>query len=396
MARKRIAVIGGGPAGLIAADVLAPYHDVAVYDQGRSVGRKFLVAGQGGFNITTSAVDEALLTKYAPAGFLDEALAAFGPTELRAWLAEMGITTYVGSSGRVFPTKGIKPIDVLNAIRERLIDRGVRFHFEHAFVGFDDRARPTVEHAGERIAIEAEHVLFALGGASWSVTGSTGAWTSHFEAIGVATRPFEPSNCGVHIAWPEELIAAHAGKALKNIRVTVGERSAIGEATITRHGLEGNAIYPVVPAVREALSSGGSPALVLDLKPNNTVEQLERKVTGRTPTEYPALLNLDRAQVALLKAFTTKEDYRSPERMAIWTKGLQLPVTGLRPLEEAISTVGGIPVSALTSGFAIKQHPHLHAIGEMVDWDAPTGGFLLQGCFAMGHHAAQCILRGPL
>lgn len=394
MERECIAVIGGGPAGLMAAAVLAPHCDVAVYDQGKSVGRKFLVAGQGGFNITTSMVDEALRAKYTPSGFLDEALAGFGPTELRAWLAEIGIGTYVGSSGRVFPTKGIKPIEVLNAIRQRLIDRGVRFHLEHAFTGFDDRAMPVITHAGQRIDIKATRVLFALGGASWPITGSTGTWPALFEKIGVETLPFKSSNAGIHIPWPVEFATAHAGKALKNIRVSVGDLSALGEATITSHGLEGNAIYPLIPAIREALSSSGSATLVLDLKPNNVEDQLKQKVAGRAPSEYPSLLNLDRAQVALIKAFTTKEDYHIPVRMVAQVKALHLPVTGLRPLEEAISTVGGIPTSALTPTFAIKQYPHVQTIGEMVDWDAPTGGFLLQGCFAMGHHAAQCILRG--
>jgi len=393
MERKRIAIIGGGPAGLIAADVLAPHGDVHVYEQGKSIGRKFLVAGQGGFNLTNSAEGSELKSLYSPPGFLDMALDAFGTAELRAWLEELGIGTYVGTSGRVFPTKGIKPIEVLHAIRVRLVARGVQFNLEHAFVGFDEAARPIIESSAGLAVVEADHILFALGGASWPVTGSTGSWSAHFASIGIDVRPFRSSNCGVNVHWPASFITAHAGKPLKNIRITAGDRSVLGEATITRYGLEGNAIYPIVPAVRDALANGTDAAVYIDLKPNNTVEQLLRKLSGSTPKDYPKGLNLDRAQLAMVKAVTPKERYFSPADLVEDSKHLRLPLTGLRPLEEAISTVGGIRTEDLDPGFAFQRFPHFFAIGEMVDWDAPTGGFLLQGCFAMGHHAAQRILR---
>ncbi|HMC97851.1 MAG TPA: TIGR03862 family flavoprotein [Flavobacteriales bacterium] len=393
MERKRIAIIGGGPAGLIAADVLAPHCEVDLYDQGKSVGRKFLVAGQGGFNLTNSIEGDALKAMYAPPGIMDEAIASFGPAELRAWLLERGIGTYVGTSGRVFPTKGIKPIAVLRAIRDRLVAHGVHVHQEHAFVGFDADARPIIENESGRASVEADHVFFALGGASWPVTGSTGAWSAHFASIGIGTRPFRSSNCGINVRWPAHFIAAHAGKALKNIRITAGERTVLGEATITEHGLEGNAIYPIVPVVREALEQGGDAFIHIDLKPNNTAEQLLHKLSGSTPADYPKALHLDRPQLALVKALTPKERFFTPADLVQDSKHLRVVVTGLRPIEEAISTVGGIRTEDLTPAFAFKRYPHVHAIGEMVDWDAPTGGYLLQGCFAMGHHAAQCLLR---
>ncbi len=393
MQRKVIAIIGGGPAGMMAADVLAPFHEVHVYEHGKSVGRKFLVAGQGGFNLTNCAEGSALLTHYSPPGFLDEALTAFGPTELRAWLQEVGIGTYVGTSGRVFPTKGIKPIEVLQAIRDRLVVRGVKFHLEHVFDGFDAGPRPIIENSEGRSSLDADFVLFALGGASWPVTGSTGIWPALFSSIGIEAAPFRSSNCGINVHWPERFITAHAGKPLKNIRVTVGNKSMLGEATITEHGLEGNAIYPVVPMLRDALDNGMEVFLHLDLKPNNTEDQLLQKLAGTASKEFAEALNLDRAQMALVKAFTPKERYPSPADLVHDVKDLRLPVTGLRPLSEAISTVGGISTTDLTPAFAFKRFPHLFAIGEMVDWDAPTGGFLLQGCFAMGQHAAQSILR---
>ncbi|MEO8588599.1 MAG: TIGR03862 family flavoprotein [Flavobacteriales bacterium] len=392
MERKRIAVIGGGPAGLMAADVLVPFHDVDLYEQGKTVGRKFLVAGQGGFNLTNSAEGTALLGQYAPSGFLDDALAAFGPTELRAWLHEIFIDTFVGTSGRVFPIKGIKPIEVLQTIRDRLIERGVRFHMEHTFAGFDEQGRPIMEHGKDRTALDADFVLFALGGASWPVTGSTGKWPALFAPLGIHAARFQPSNCGITINWPEHFIAAHAGKPLKNVRVTTGDRSVLGEATITQYGLEGNAIYPIVPALRDALGNAPTAFVHLDMKPNNTEAQLIQKLNGRPSKEFAEALNLDRAGTALLKACTTKEQFLSPTDLVHHVKHLRLEVTALRPIEEAISTVGGIRTEALTSSFAFKRFPHLFAIGEMVDWDAPTGGFLLQGCFAMGHHAARSIL----
>ncbi len=377
----------------MAADVLAPFCDVHLYEQGKSVGRKFLVAGQGGFNLTNSLDGEGLAAIYTPPGFLDEAIAGFGSAALRAWLSEMGIGTYVGTSGRVFPTKGLKPIDVLNAIRKRLTDRGVHFHLEHTFVGFDPQRQAIVEHNGQRTSVEVDHTYFALGGASWPVTGSTGTWSELLAPLGIQVAMFQASNCGVNIAWPEPFARDHAGKALKNIGVKVGGRITMGEATITAHGLEGNAIYPVVVEVREALNTALPAVVRIDLKPFNTVEQVLERIAGKEPRNYGQGLNLDRAAMALLKAFTTKDQFLSPWSLAHVVKDLPIPVDGLRPIEEAISTVGGIRPQDLAPDLSFKQHPHLSALGEMVDWDAPTGGFLLQACFAMGHHAAMAMVR---
>lgn len=395
MGRRRVAIIGGGPAGLMAADTLASACDVHLYEHGRALGRKFLVAGQGGFNLTNSAEGGDLLARYRPAGFLDEALLAFGPAELRAWLAERGIPTFTGTSGRVFPERGIKPITVLERIRTRLVEQGVRIHLEHVFDGFDEAGRLIIEHRAGRSAIEADHVVFALGGASWPVTGSTGIWPPLFAPLGIRARPFRPSNCGIAIPWPAVMAQAHAGKPLKNLRVTAGDMTALGEATITAHGLEGNAIYPVVPAVREALSVGKEAVVRLDLKPTSPPATLLHKLSGASPKAFAKALHLDRAQLALLKAFTPKERFLDAAAFVADVKDLRLPVSALRPVGEAISVVGGIALDDLAADFSFKRHPRLFAVGEMVDWDAPTGGFLLQGCFAMGRHAAHAILARP-
>lgn len=396
---RHYAIIGGGPAGLMAAHALAAHGTVDLYEQERTVGRKFLVAGEGGLNITHDAAGRTLLAHYAHAGFLDAALNAFGPEALRQWLAELGIPTFTGTSGRVFPQRGIKPAEVLKAIREDLRAKGVRIHLLHRFVGFDAQARPKVEHEGVQQVLSAQVVLFALGGASWPRTGSRGDWREAFERIGVRTVAFAPSNCGVEVAWPAELVAAHAGKPLKNIRVSAGDpagttglRSLRGEASLTRHGLEGNAIYPVVPALREALAHGRPATLVLDLKPDVPEGTLYERLGSAAPRERSAALKLDRAALALLKAFTPRDVMDDPAALARAVKHLPVPVSGLRPMEEAISTVGGIALEEVAPDQSLRKHPHLFVAGEMLDWDAPTGGFLLQAAFSMGRWAARGML----
>lgn len=384
----QLAIIGGGPAGLIAADILSKSCEVHLYEQGRTLGRKFLVAGDGGLNITNRAEGDALFEQFTPRSFMQPLLEAFGPAELRKWLDDLGVPTYVGSSGRVFPERDMKPAEVLAAMRARLVERGVHIHLQHTLVGFDERTRPLVEHGGTRSTAVGEVFLFALGGASWPKTGSTGEWRSCFEAIGVGTVPFAASNCGVDIALPDAL-RIHAGKPLKNIAVRAGDRVLRGELTLTDHGLEGNAIYPLVPAVREALLSNGKAELIIDLKPDLTEEQIDRKMTDAAWKERPGALRMDRPAVALFKAFTPLERYLDGRTWAHDIKHVTVPVTALRPLDEAISSVGGIALDEVAPDLSLVRHPHLFVAGEMLDTDAPTGGYLLQGAFAMGNWAAQ-------
>lgn len=386
----RIAIIGSGPAALCAAYFLAPHHMVDIYERGKAIGRKFLVAGQGGFNLTNRATGPELRSQYSPNGQLDAALEAFDSQAVRAWLVDLGVDTYEGSSGRIFPTRGTKPIEVLKSIEQALLERGARMHVEHAFIGFDAEEHVLIGTSDSSFICPADIVIFALGGASWPVTGSTGDWMSHFEQLGIRTIPFAASNCGIHVPWPAHVHGPHAGKPLKNIRVTCGDRSVLGEATITSYGLEGNAIYPVVPAIRDALRDRPSAAVVLDLKPLNSEEQLLAKLDKGG--SQAVALNLTREQVAILKACTTREEFSSPAGLVRSIKELSVPVTGLRPISEAISTVGGIAMDELDTNFALRKKPMFYAIGEMVDWDAPTGGFLIQGCLSMGHWAAQAIL----
>ena len=393
MTRKKVAIIGGGPAGLMAADTLAPFFDVSVYDKEKTLGRKFLVAGKGGFNLTNSVQSAELIDKYLPKGTLDTCLLGFDTQALQNWLLALNIPTYIGTSGRVFPEKGIKPIDVLNNIKQGVLAQGVQFYTEHTFTGFNAQHQPIIKHKEESFPIEADYCVFALGGASWPVTGSNGIWREAFEAIGVITLPFQSSNCGVNVQWPLHL-QQYAGKPLKNIAISVNEKTIKGEALITEYGLEGNAIYPVIPAIREALNRDSQASLLIDLKPNNTIEELLQKTKGNTlkPKEYANVFNLSALQLAILKAYTSKETYVNANSFVHSLKSISIPVVSLRPLEEAISTVGGIAFDQLNPDFSLKQYPNLFITGEMMDWDAPTGGFLLQACFSTAHYAAKSII----
>lgn len=389
--RTRVAIIGAGPAGLIAAYHLAGTHVVDLYEQGRHPGRKFLVAGDGGLNITNGDEGEALIANYAPMDRMRPMVDAFGPAALRAWLGSLGVSTFVGSSGRVFPARGIKPAEVLKAIVDAVKAKEVRIHTGHRFVGFDEAARPLVAQGADRSTVLADAYLFALGGASWPKTGSTGEWSTAFKSIGVHVEGFQASNCGIEVHLPETL-RVHAGKPLKNIGVTCGAKTAHGELTITGYGVEGNAIYPVVPHLREQLAGSNGASIVIDLKPDLSEDRINEKLRDAAWKERFAALNLDRPSVALLKAFTSMDRFLDGRSLAHDVKNVRLPVHALRPIEEAISTVGGIALGEVCADLSLKKHPHLFVAGEMLDWDAPTGGYLLQGAFSTGRWAAQGIL----
>lgn len=396
MTRKKIAIIGGGPAGLMAADILSHFHEVHIYDKEKGVGQKFLVAGKGGFNITNGLKGYNLASRYSPENFLKDAILDFDSDAVRGWLLGMGIPTYEGSSGRVFPENGLTPAQILKTWKEKLISQSVEFHLRHAFSGLDEDGAITMQSGRSKVVVRADYFIFSMGGASWPVTGSTGEWRKIFDNKDIRTLPFQASNCGIHISWPETIKGNHAGKPLKNIAVSMNDVCIKGEALITEYGLEGNAIYPLVPEIRKALNSNHLVKVVLDLKPFNSVEQLVQKVQGKTSAKtrnYAEIFNLDSVQLALLKAFTSKETFLSPELFAKSLKQILLPVSALRPVEEAISTIGGIDLDEMNEDFSFRKLPNCFAIGEMLNWDAPTGGFLLQGCFSMGHWVGKKILE---
>jgi len=392
---KQIIIIGGGPAGLMAADKLSLTYNVNLYDKEKNIGQKFLVAGKGGFNLTNSVTVDELISKYSPDGFMNNAITNFDNTIFRQWLFEIGVPTYVGSSGRVFPEKGMMPIDVLNKIKTKLTQQGVRFHTQYQFVDFDNAKHVVLKHNGEKIVMKADYILFALGGASWPVTGSNGLWRTIFESMGIATNPFQASNCGVTIGWSETFKQNHAGKPLKNCKLFTNTCAMTGEAMITNSGMEGNALYALVPSIRTMLNAVMPACLYVDFKPMNTEEQLLQKVREKniTTKEYGRIFNLNAMQLSIIKAYSSKERFLSVTGFIGSLKKLEIPIESLRPIDEAISTIGGISLEEVNDDFSLKKYPWIYTIGEMLDWDAPTGGYLLQGCFSMGYFAAKAILE---
>lgn len=282
----------------MAADELSLFCEVHIYEKGKTAGRKFLVAGNGGFNITNNATGEELINKFSPNGFLRKAISSFDSDATRNWLLQMGIPTYVGSSGRVFPEIGIKPIEVLQKIKEKLIKQKVQFHFEHEFISFNSENSPVFKCGEIEIVPQADYYIFSLGGASWSVTGSNDLWRNEFDKIGVKTIPFQSSNCGVNVEWTEDFNSKYAGTPLKNISISINDFTIKGEALITHYGLEGNAVYPIIAEVRKMISKNVEPIIHIDFKPTNSIVQLKNKITGETiPIKnYKAVFNLNEVQ----------------------------------------------------------------------------------------------------
>lgn len=417
MRATSLLVIGGGPAGLRAAEVAkAAGAHVIVCDAQRSVGRKFLVAGRGGLNLTHGEPVENF-----PERYVDESerwrdlLRDFGPAELRAWAADLGVETYVGTSGRIFP-RGQKAAGLLRAWVRRLRASGVEFHTGLRLVGLKQEAHawraelqaqgaavskpPTqktkaiwkspllVKIAADKFSLTANAIVLALGGASWPETGSDGTWPAILAAHGIEITPWQPANCGWDVEWPPELLARAEGLPLKNLTIRAGQESVSGELLITRNGLEGGAIY----RLGRTLRSMSQPSLTIDFKPQLTAETMrERIVDLPSPAEWFRAWKLSAAAIALLETLSPKD---SPDREAMISrvKNFAVALRGPRPIAEAISSAGGVPWSALDEQLMLRKLPGVYIAGEMIDWEAPTGGYLLQGCFATatraGHAAA--------
>ena len=386
--KKKVAIIGGGPSALIAAFFLSEQFEVHIYEKEKTIGRKFLVAGKGGFNLTNAISPKELPFKYTPEPKLVSALAAFTNKSLRMWLAQLYIPTYEGTSGRVFPEEGIKPVEVLRRIEYTLLEKGVKIHTGFELIDFDTDLSLQFKNQKER---KVDFLILALGGASWSKTGSDGNWIDWINKKGVTTVPFQASNCGIEINWPSSILEAHEGKPLKNIAVSCNGTTLKGEAVITKYGLEGNVIYPISALIRELIQKKLPIEILIDLKPQNTIEELIHKASNAK--EYKRCWQLNTSQIALFKAYSDKESFLSVEKAAEIVKNLSIPIKGLRPVDEAISTVGGISFDAIEDDFSLKSNSNVFVMGEMLDWDAPTGGFLLQGCFSTGFWVAKKLSK---
>ena len=380
----------------MAAWSLAGDFEVHLFEKEKMCGQKFLVAGNGGLNLTKNLLYDAFISNYTPAGFLNEAIRNFDADELRKWFGQLKIPTFVGSSGKVFPEKGITPAQVLKAILDELDRKGVIIHLKHRLESFAEDMSFVFETPEGKVMPKADFAVFAFGGASWPQTGSDGEWVHFIHAIGINTIAFQPSNCGIQVKWPDAVKQHHEGKPLKNIELSVDGQKSRGEALITSYGLEGSAVYGIVPALRARIQRGDDLSVFVDFKPFNTLDSLLRKLPDNmqpSTKEYSRLFSLNGLQMALLKAFSDKESFTEPSVFVQSLKKLSIPVDGLQPLVEAISSVGGLDLSEVSADFSLRKYPRIFIAGEMLDWDAPTGGFLLQGCFASGRFAADGIRR---
>jgi len=386
MKRKNVIIIGGGPAALMLALELDPdRYRVTLCEKKKTVGRKFLVAGEGGLNLTYNSSVEDLVNQYTPPEFMAPAISRFTNTDLMEWLGGHGIATFVGSSKRVFPDPALKPIEVLNKIVASMLQKKVAFRPETEWVGWDESGELCFA-GGEMMT--ADIVVFAMGGASWKVTGSDGAWRQAFESRGIKVRPFRAANCAFGVDWNRQFVTAHEGKPLKNIALRYRGIVSRGELVVTGFGLEGNAIYPLSEKFQQALQNGESTVAHLDLKPTMTSAQLRDKYHRSRLTNVTDILkkdlNLDRTSLALLKQFTDRETFLNPGLLVESIKSVPILIESAADLEEAISTLGGVALEEIDENFRLKKIPDSYAIGEMLDWYAPTGGYLLQGCFSMG------------
>ncbi len=393
---QTIAVIGGGPAGLMAAEVLsAAGRSVTVYDQMPSLGRKFLMAGRGGLNLTHSEDFRAFVGRYGPtAKSLRPLLEAFTPADLTAWAEDLGQATFVGSSGRVFP-KNLKASPLLRAWLARLDRQGVRFRTRMAWQGWNP-AGDLMFGSGE--TARPDVTVLALGGASWAKLGSDGTWANILAAQGVALAPFEPANGGFAVDWSPLFRQRFAGQPLKAIALSHGRRSLRGEAVVADYGLEGGAIYALSADLREAISATGHATIEIDLRPDLSHRQLAARLDRPRGSQSLATFLRKAANLSPLEINLLREAHgvSLPKDLATAIKRAPIRLTGTQGLARAISTAGGVCLDAVDEGLMLKARPGVYVVGEMLDWEAPTGGYLLQACFATGVTAARAILaRSP-
>ncbi len=391
-----IAIIGGGPAGLRAAEVAAESGaQVTVFDAKPSVGRKFLVAGRGGLNITKAEPVEAFAARYrapeAPPDFWPQLIRTFPPEALREWAAGLGIETFVASTGRVYPRE-MKAAPLLRRWVQRLRDLGVRFAMHHRWTGLVPGRPLRLQFlAGTGpVIVESDAAIFALGGGSWPETGSDGAWTTAFNRLGVSVAPLASANCGWEHPWPPAVLAVAEGQPLKSIAVRAGGQDVKGELLVTQYGLEGGTIYQLGPILRAM----AEPTITIDFKPTFTAAQLIAKmgpITRNFSAESRQRLRLSEAAAAILDHLS--HPWKTSAEFIADVKACPLRLTGPRPIAEAISSAGGVRWRELDDDLMLRRLPGVFIAGEMIDWEAPTGGYLIQGCFATGTRAGAGAVR---
>ncbi len=400
---NHVAIVGAGPAGLMAADVISAAGGarVTLYDRMPTVGRKFLMAGRGGLNLTHGEDLEAFLARYGSrAPHLRAAIEAFPPSAVQTWCENLGQPTFIGSSGRVFP-KAMKTSPLLRAWLKLLGERGVEQRTRHRWIGWDDAGQLVFETPDERRTVEADAVVLALGGASWPGLGSDGSWIAPLQKAGIAVAPLVPSNCGFLVAWSPVMRERFQGEPLKRIAITHGSETVRGEAILTASGIEGGAIYALSGPIRDAILSSGETTVSIDLRPDVRNEIIKRALEqGPGKQSFSSFIRkaaqLSPVAIGLLqehaRAAATPLAKMTPTALAALIKALPLRLTGIAAITRAISSAGGIAFDDVQPNFMLARRPGVFVAGEMLDWEAPTGGYLLQACFSTGAAAGRGVL----
>jgi uncharacterized flavoprotein (TIGR03862 family) len=403
LSQTQVAVIGAGPAGLMAAELLAQGGARAtVYDAMPSAGRKLLMAGRGGLNLTHSEPLEAFLDRYREARpNLEAAIRRFPPDRLRAWCEDLGQPTFVGSSGRIFP-KVLKASPLLRAWLRRLDTMGVQFSLRHRWTGWDESGRLLFETPEGQHAVDARATVLALGGASWPRLGSDGGWVETLGTKGLKVSPLKPANCGFTVGWSDIFRDRFEGEPLKGIALSYGDRTVRGECVITRSGIEGGAIYALSAALREAVLGSGEAKLRIALRPDLQISALAARLSAPRGKQTFSNWLRKAAQLSPVGVGLLQEAAKvsgislsslSEDELAELINAVPARITGIAPIARAISSAGGIAFDELDADFMIRRMPGVFAAGEMLDWEAPTGGYLLQACFATGAAAGRGALR---
>ena len=400
MKKPTIAIIGAGPSGLFAAEILSRKgFNVHVYEKKPSVARKFLMAGRGGLNITHSEDFEKFVTRYNDcASVIKPILEKFTPNDMRDWCHDLGQETFIGSSGRVFPT-AMKASPLLRAWLARLEKHGVHIHTRHTWTGWDDHEHTTFQKDdGDVFKIKPDAVLLSLGGASWPSLGSDGTWAKILSEKNISIIPFSPSNCGFHIEWSSHIRNKFSGAPLKGIKLSSNNQSALGEIVITQNGIEGGAVYALSSVIRKTIEKSGMAKITIDLRPKMSEDNIALKLSkprGKLTfsTWLQKTLHLSPLSIALLYEVDADLHKRDKFIIAATIKSIPFSTTSPFSLERAISSAGGLPFCELDGHLMITKLPGVFACGEMLDWEAPTGGYLLQASFATGKAAANGILH---
>ncbi|MFA7639854.1 MAG: TIGR03862 family flavoprotein [Parvibaculum sp.] len=393
-ARPSVAIIGGGPAGLAAAEQLCEVADIHLFEAMPSLGRKFLLAGKSGLNITHGEAFERFLTRFGTArAQLEPALTRFPPEAIRNWATSLGIETFIGSSGRVFPT-AMKASPLLRAWARRLTEKGVTFYTRHRWTGWTGEGALRFDTLEGNVTFCANATVLALGGASWPRLGADGAWTGLLAERGINIAPFRPANCGFDVGWSAHMKERFAGVPVKSVTLSFEGESARGDFVISSHGIEGSLIYAFSAALRDVLERDGKATPELDLAPDRDLARLESTLAatrGRASlaNHLRKKAGIDGVKAALLRELAPAEVFNDPLELAHAIKHLTLPLIRPRPIDEAISVTGGIALDEIDENWMLKKLPGIFVAGEMTDWEAPTGGYLITACLATGRAAGD-------